>query len=210
MSKKNYQNNIFINCSFDEKYSDLLYAKVFCIYDCGYIPRCSLELNDSSEVRLTKIYTIISECKFGIHDISRTQLSEDKQLPRFNMPFELGIFLGAKKFGHGTKQCLITDEDKYRYQAYISDIAGQDIYAHKNNAKDLINLISRWLREKANGKRKQKIPGGAEINRRYNEFQKVLPDLCNDRKITIDEMSYNDYGQFVSAWLQEDREKNLQ
>jgi len=48
------------------------------------------------------------------------------------MPLELGIFLGAKRFG-GPKQkrknCLILDREKYRYQQYCSDIAGQDIKA---------------------------------------------------------------------------------
>jgi len=32
------------------------------------------------------------------HDISRTELNEHS-LPRFNMPLELGLFLGASRFG---------------------------------------------------------------------------------------------------------------
>ncbi len=49
-------------------------------------------------------------------------------LPRFNMPLELGIFLGAKRFGsqkQKQKNGLILDREKYRYQSFCSDIAGQ-------------------------------------------------------------------------------------
>ena len=42
---------------------------------------------------------MIADCRYGIHDISRTELDRDSGLPRFNMPLELGIFLGAKRFG---------------------------------------------------------------------------------------------------------------
>ena len=49
------------------------------------------------------------------------------------MPLELGLFLGAKRFGRGeqkSKTCLILDVERYRYQKFISDISGQDIAAH--------------------------------------------------------------------------------
>lgn len=42
------------------------------------------------------------------------------------MPLELGLFLGAKRYGTGkqrTKLCLILDRERYRYQKYCSDIA---------------------------------------------------------------------------------------
>lgn len=43
------------------------------------------------------------------------------------MPLELGTFLGAKHFGseiQKKKTCLILDKEKFRYQKFISDIAG--------------------------------------------------------------------------------------
>jgi hypothetical protein len=45
-----------------------------------------------------RIFKLIEGCQFGIHDISRTELDTDSQLPRFNMPLELGMFLGAQRF----------------------------------------------------------------------------------------------------------------
>ena len=109
MQSTHYNDNVFINCPFDLVYKPLRDAMVFAIYDCGFIARCALEEDDSSEVRIDTIYNIIANCRYGIHDISRTE-DKSSKLPRFNMPLELGIFLGAKKFGieeQKRKKCLI-------------------------------------------------------------------------------------------------------
>jgi hypothetical protein len=63
----------------------------------GCKPRSALEESDSSTIRLEKIFRLIKFCRFSIHDLSRTELSEHNGLPRFNMPLELGIFLGIKQ-----------------------------------------------------------------------------------------------------------------
>ncbi|MGD9153022.1 MAG: hypothetical protein PVG30_05150 [Gammaproteobacteria bacterium] len=88
----NYADNVFINCPFDNRYKSLFHATIFSIIDCGFVPRCALEIHDGSEIRLNNIIKIIADCKFGIHDISRIELNHNK-LPRANMPFELGISL---------------------------------------------------------------------------------------------------------------------
>jgi hypothetical protein len=59
------------------------------VHDCGFVARCTLEGSDSGEARIDKIPAIIAKCKFGVHDISHTELSKNIKLPRFNMPLEL-------------------------------------------------------------------------------------------------------------------------
>lgn len=71
------------------------------MYTCGFRPRCALEISDSIENRLSKIEKIIAESRLGIHDISFTDIDQKTRLPRFNMPFETGIFFAAKRFGAG-------------------------------------------------------------------------------------------------------------
>jgi hypothetical protein len=118
---------VFINCPFDAQYQDLFEAITFAVFDCGFRPRCAREADDGSQVRITKIFDIIESCKFGIHDLSRTETDPQSNLPRFNMPLELGIFLGSKRFGRGRQRqkiCLILDREQFRYQKFISDIAG--------------------------------------------------------------------------------------
>lgn len=86
---------VFINCPFDNDYQPLFDAMVFTILRCGFVPRCALELVDAAGTRIDKIVNIIRECPLGVHDISRTELDSGSHLPRFNMPFELGLFLGS-------------------------------------------------------------------------------------------------------------------
>ncbi len=112
-----YGSAVFINCPFDAQYKPIFEGVVFAVMDCGYWPRCALELDDSSEVRIDKIFKIIADCKYGVHDISRTEVTSASGLPRFNMPLELGIFLAAKRYGcskQKKKVCLILDSAPYR------------------------------------------------------------------------------------------------
>jgi len=58
-------------------------------------------------------------------DLSAVAL--DAATGRFNMPLELGLFLGCRRFGHpnqSKKRTLILDTDRYRYRNFISDIGG--------------------------------------------------------------------------------------
>ena len=127
-----YVDNVFLNHPLDSEFRPIRDAIVFAVHDCGFIARSALEASDASENRLEKIYRIIEESRFGIHDISRTELNETG-LPRFNMPFELGLFLACKRFGggrHRLKSCLVLDRTRYRYQQFLSDLAGADIESH--------------------------------------------------------------------------------
>jgi hypothetical protein len=123
-----YDDRVFINVPFDRRYRKLFHTFVFAVHDCGFLARCALETDDGSQVRLNKLYEIIAQCRYGIHDLSRTTLDARNRLPRFNMPLKLGIFLGEKQYGYVRQQkksALILDRDQYRYQIYCSDIAGQ-------------------------------------------------------------------------------------
>src|SRR5678809_354803 len=127
-----YSRSVFLNVPFDRGYRPLFHAIVFTVFDCGFVARCGWESADGSKVRLDKIYELIAECRYGIHDISRTEPDATTRLPRFNMPLELGVFLGAKRYGsglHREKSCLILDRERHRYQRFCADIAGQDIAA---------------------------------------------------------------------------------
>jgi hypothetical protein len=157
-----YEKSVFINCPFDKEYRPIFNAIVFTVHDAGFIARCALEISDAIQNRLAKIMRIVAECKYGIHDISRTELDPVNSLPRFNMPLELGIYLGCQKFGgriHQRKICMIMDKEPYRYQKFISDIAGQDIYYHNNDPKAVVSRVRDWLRI-ASGWRN--IPGGTK------------------------------------------------
>lgn len=199
-ASKDYEISVFVNCPFDSGYKHIFRSIVFAIIHCGFRARCALELDDSSQVRIEKIFTIIDQCRFGVHDLSRTELDRTNRLPRFNMPLELGLFLGAKRYGrdhHGRKVALIFDRDAHRYQKFISDIAGQDIQAHQRNEQRAISSTRDWLRNSSN----KTIPGGILIGRRYRRFKIELPALCRKLKLSTSEMTFNDFSNIVTNWL---------
>jgi len=203
MRREKYSDNVFINCPFDAEYRCLFDAIVFTIVDCGFRARCALEEEDGSVIRAEKIFQLITNCKYGIHDISRTEIDPATTLPRFNMPLELGYFLAAKKYGTGKqkeKKCLILDKEKYRFQQFISDIAGQDIKHHNKNTKKIIGVVRNWL---STSSRRSTIPGGSVISGRYNMFRREKPRLCKALKLDQGNLTFFDYGNLVAAWLEE-------
>ena len=192
--------DVFINCPFDDGYSEIFRALIFALRACGFRPRTALEVDDGGQARIEKLIAIIRECRYGIHDISRTQLDRKTRLPRFNMPFKLGIFLGAKRFGNlaqKEKRLLILDEEKYRYQKFISDLAGMDIHSHANSSKQAISEMRDWL---ANVSRRQ-LEFGDKLNRLHSKFQKELPAAAKELGLKVNKISYADYDRLVSGWL---------
>jgi hypothetical protein len=195
-----YDISVFVNCPFDSAYKPLFDCVVFAVIYCGFRVRCALEIDDGSQVRIDKIFAAIEECRFGIHDLSRTELDRATRLPRFNMPLELGMFLGAKRFGdrlQKRKRCLILDREPFRYQKYISDIAGQDIRAHSSKERKAISITRDWLRNCSGNP----MPGGSEICRQYARFDAQLPVLCRELRLRPAEMTFNDYTNIATEWL---------
>jgi hypothetical protein len=153
---------VFINCPFDAGYLSYFRAALFTIRDCGFEPRCALEIDDSSQTRIEKIIGIVRECDLGIHDICRTELDSVSKLPRFNMPFELGLFIGAKSFGiknQQKKRCLILDIEQFRYQKFLSDISGQDIANYDGDRDRYIRKIRDWLNSNVATTTGRHLPG---------------------------------------------------
>jgi hypothetical protein len=105
-------------------------------------------MDNGAEVRIDKIVRIIGQCGHGIHDISRVEPDRGSGLPRMNMPFELGLFLGAQRYGNARqkeKTCIIFDRHPYRYQQFLSDIAGQDIRVHAGDPGEIIRVVRNAL-----------------------------------------------------------------
>jgi hypothetical protein len=203
MAGLRYEDCVFLNVPFDRRYEGLLRALVFTVHDCGFVARCAREVDDSGHIRLDKIYALISQSKYGIHDLSRTGLDRRYRLPRFNMPLELGIFLGAARFGAAKQQkkrCLILDRDRSRYQIFCSDIAGHDIQPHADRIEEVIRGVRNWLSSDLTGQGVQ-IPGGSKMVARYDEFRRRLPDLCHELKLSPRELIYNEYANLVVGWL---------
>jgi hypothetical protein len=199
---RGYDRNVFINCPFDSAYRPLFEAVTFAVYDCGFYPRCALEVDDSSQVRIEKITAIIKQCRLAIHDVSRTQVDKRTRLPRFNMPLELGLFLGAKIFGAGEqkkKAAIVLDTEPFRYQKYISDIAGQDIRTHSGKVEEVIKAVRNFLAFHAAAD--VVLPGGDRISARYRQFRNELPQACAELHLDPLDLTFGDLTRFILGWM---------
>jgi hypothetical protein len=197
-----YERSVFVNCPFDAAYRPLFHALVFAIHDCGFVARCALEAEDSGEERIRKIKRIIRECRYGVHDISRVQLDAASGLPRFNMPLELGLFLGAQEYGSGAqrhKRSLVLDTEPYRYQKFCSDIAGQDIRAHGDQPARAIAAVRAMLSTALNGC--ARLPGEAKICERYALFRAELPAICRRMHVRAAELQFMELRFLLRDWL---------
>jgi hypothetical protein len=195
-----YYQNVFINCPFDDPYEPLFNAILFTVHRCGFILRCSKEFEDSSGIRIENIVSLIKESCFSIHDLSRVSIANIGDLPRFNMPLELGICIGAEKFGSGKqkdKKYLILESHQYRFKQFISDLSGQDIKSHEDKPDLAIKCVRDWLSKKTGGS----IPSASEIVKEYAAFKNDLPDLCNVSKWNPLELTFSEYSSLVVSWL---------
>lgn len=196
--------HVFVNCPFDKAFQPLFEAIIFTITACGYQPRCALEDEDGADIRLDKLCRIIGECPRSVHDLSRTQTG-DAGLPRFNMPFELGLTIGAKKYGGAkrsnyTAAILVTDP--FKLPAYLSDLGGNDPRAHHDDVANVVKIVRNYLGKGPSGTR---LPGPAILLKRLEEFQHAIPAMASEHGIGADELdafnAYPDYAYFLSEYL---------
>jgi hypothetical protein len=200
-----YTNSVFLNVPFDRTYKRLFEAAIFAVYDCGFVARCAKEDEDSSKPRVEKIYELVRESKYGIHDISRVSLDSRNRLPRFNMPLELGIWLSAKRYGSKRdreKRALVLDKVDYRYQIFCSDISGQDPKSHGNDVAIIIRRVRNWLRNSPDYKNVA-FPGPEKMVSRYGQFSAQLPAQCRVHGLNWRDLEFNDYSK-SGGWLAEE------
>jgi hypothetical protein len=120
-------------------------------------------------------------------------------LPRFNMPFECGVFYGARRFGakaQARKRFLLLDsstKSRSKYQRTLSDAAGLDPRAHRNDPEKLISCVRDFL---ADGLDPEPI-GPTRISALYSEFHLALPAITARAELTLADIeplsAFNDW-----------------
>lgn len=142
----------------------------FCLIRYGFTPRLASETIDGAETRLRRIVQLIEASGYSIHDLSRCQARKRGESYRLNMPFELGIDFGCREFKGGkwnSKSILVLEEQRYRYQASISDLAGSDVQVHAGEYQIAVRKVRDWLVNKAGVEN----VGVARILGEYEDFQ---------------------------------------
>lgn len=204
MAEPTPNGDVFINRPFDAGFLDVFRAIVFAVRACGFRPRCGWDESDGATVRIDKISDMIGQCDRGIHDLSAVELDATTSMPRFNMPLELGISIGAKRFGgprQRSKRLLILDKDKHRYDHSTSDISGQDIAHHGGAPDKAIQAVRNWL---ATNRKSGSpgLPGGRALAGDYLKVREYIDIvIARERLDPWGDMTHGDYLNCLDAAL---------
>lgn len=202
-----FESNVFINCPFDRFYLPLLQPLLFTVLYIDLIPLVS-ETRSSGTVRVQQIKKLIAQSKYSIHDISRSEPLEGKSLPRFNMPFEMGLDLGCQAYGKGKlafKKSLVLEKTKYHYLRVISDIGGQDIEHHNDNPEELVRKVRNWFATVLN----MHQPGPALIWESYNDFFAQMSEQLRQESFSqedIESLPVSNFLILAKRWIASHRD----
>ena len=197
-----FDTNVFINCPFDDDYRPMLKALVFTLLYLELEPQLSQTIS-SSTIRINQIKQHIRNSKYGIHDLSRSRAMKKNELPRFNMPYELGLDIGCCEYGgkrYSEKKALILETERFHYHKVMSDISGQDIENHNDDPKILIQKVRNWISTNLSEKI---ISGQSEIWVVYNQFNaSLITNLSSTYTVTdLEEMPIGDYIKYAKDWI---------
>ena len=126
------QRDVFINVPFDRRGENIFIALVTGLVTLGLRPRSVLEIPPQRS-RLDRLVALIRECRYSIHDLSRVGLStaSGHRVPRFNMPFELGLAVGLSLArGQTAHEWWVFESIQHRLPLSLSDLAGYDPGIH--------------------------------------------------------------------------------
>ncbi|WP_346236436.1 hypothetical protein ABDK00_015505 [Niabella insulamsoli] len=198
-----FENNVFINCPFDDDFMELLRPLLFCLVYFDFEPKIA-QTESSANIRINQIKQHIRNSKFSIHDLSRSKPLKKNDLPRFNMPYELGLDIGCAEFGlkkYSFKKILILEAERYHYQKVLSDIAGQDIENHENDPSTLIRKVRNWF---STAVPEKDFPSGHRVWIAYNQFYDDITNTLLAKGFTIweiENMPTSDFIRFSKRWI---------
>ena len=197
--------DVFINCPFDDDYLPCFEALLFAITISGYRVRCALEESDGGDIRFSKLCRLIEDSDDTIHDLSRTEAGATG-LPRFNMPFELGLAMGARHYGaerQRTKRACIMVAVDYALPRYLSDLAGSDPWVYRDDPHEVIRVVRGHLHMTPAGRG---LPGAAHMIELFQRFRADVPFLAKQARLTVEEaharLGYRNYMDLLRGFCE--------
>ncbi len=139
--------DVFLNIPYDSKFQRLCLAYICGISALGFVPRATLEIPGGSR-RLDRIFRLIRNCRFSVHDLSRVELDRKRPpTPRFNMPFELGLCVAWERIGYRKHTWFVYEGRDRRLTKSLSDLNGTDPYVHGSTVTGVFREMKRVYRD---------------------------------------------------------------
>ncbi len=169
---KKSRDRVFLNISYDKKFERLFLAYIAGISAFGMVPHATLEIPDSSR-RLEKILKLARSCEYSVHDLSRVQLDPAKpRVPRFNMPFELGLCVADANRREGQRQnWFIFEAEANRVDKSLSDLKGTDPKIHGATVRGVLSGLCNVFRRPG---RQPSVPQMMQIYRGLRKNQAAI------------------------------------
>jgi hypothetical protein len=135
-------------------------------------PHATLEITDSSR-RLEKILKLERSCDYSVHDLSRVQLDRAKpRVPRFNMPFELGLCVADANRREGQRQnWFVFEAVANRVDKSLSDLKGTDPKIHGATVRGVLSGLCNVFRRPG---RQPTVPQMMRIYKRLRKNQAAI------------------------------------
>ena len=83
-------------------------------------------------------------CRISIHDLSLVRLGGKERLPRFNMPFELGLAVALSRQDPWYR-FFIFEAERYRLSKTLSDLGGHDPEIHHGSPSGVLEGLLNWM-----------------------------------------------------------------
>ena len=166
------RDRVFLNIPYDKKFERLFLAYIAGISAFGMVPHATLEIPDSSR-RLEKILKLARSCEYSVHDLSRVQLDPAKpRVPRFNMPFELGLCVADANRREGQRQnWFIFEAEANRIDKSLSDLKGTDPKIHGATVRGVLSGLCNVFRRPG---RQPSVPQMMQIYRGLRKNQAAI------------------------------------
>lgn len=134
MPDEDFEHRVFVNCPYSADYRDMQRALIFTLMRLGFSPVLAAQVSDSGQHRMDKIRQQIRDCRHSVHDLSLVISSKKGEHARMNMPYELGLDLGARWYGGSpldTKVLLVLERKRGSVKKALTDHAGFDLRTHE-------------------------------------------------------------------------------
>jgi len=167
----------FLNIPYDPKYERLYIAYIAGLSACGLVPRSALEVPSGGRLhdRIERIFSIVKECPYSLHDLSHVQLDRVKpRTPRFNMPFELGMAVAWEITKDQDHTWFVFEARKGRLAKSLSDLRGVDEFVHSGTVSGLLGSLNNVFVRRGNR------PTMREVLAIYRDLRRALPSIQAD------------------------------
>ena len=137
------RDHVFINLAFDRDHEWLYLALIAGLSALGFIPRSVLQVPADGQIRLKRLHDVLRECGSSVHDLSCVDISGG--VPRFNMPFELGLAV-AIKLADRRYRWFVMEARRHRLLRSLSDLNGHDPFIHEGKPTGVLRALRNAFR----------------------------------------------------------------